>query len=247
MNRRDQLLVQARGDLIAFVEERLHLESRLAEQAEKIAEQKALIEQLQRMLFGPKSEKLTEEQTEQLAVVAEDLQDQAERCAPDSAEVLAAEQDDKKKKKRGGRHPLPVHLEVQTTVLEPQEANCEYCGRLGQEIGRAISEQIDLIPAKLILRRTVRIKRRCQCGCGKIAIAPLPAPLIPSSKLGIGLAVFILLSKYDDHLALYTLGAHLPGTAWGEHSTPANGAMDRAHRRIIAADRRSHVGRDETE
>ena len=232
MNRRDQLLVAAQRDLVAFVEERLNLETQLtqtiAEQTATIAEQNSLIEQLKRMLFGPKSEQLTDEQAEQLAAVAEDLQDQAERGACDSDEVLQAEDDEppKKKKQRGGRHPLPVHLEVQTTVLEPEQANCEYCGQLGQEIGREQTEQIDLIPAKLILRRTVRIKRRCQCGCGKIAIAPLPAPLIPSSKLGIGLAVFILLSKYDDHLALYTLGAHLPGTAWGEHSTPANGAMD---------------------
>jgi transposase len=207
MNRREELLAQARRDLIGFVEERLHLESRVAEQAETIAEQNSLIQQLKRLLFGPKSEKLTEEQEEQLAAVADDLQDQAERSPPDSDEVLEAEVDDapKKKKKRGGRHPLPVHLEVQTTVLEPEHANCEYCGQLGQEIGRETSEQVDLIPAKLIVRRTVRIKRRCQCGCGKIAIAPLPAQLIPSSKLGIGLAVFILLSKYDDHVALYTL------------------------------------------
>jgi transposase len=218
MNRRDQLLVQAQRDVVAFVEERLDLETRLnqtivqqdktiAEQTATITEQNSLIEQLKRMLFGPKSEQLTDEQAEQLAAVTNDLQDQAERPPPDSDEVLQAEDEEapKKKKKRGGRHPLPVHLEVQTTVLEPEQANCEYCGQLGQEIGREQTEQIDLIPAKLIVRRTVRIKRRCQCGCGKIAIAPLPAQLIPSSKLGIGLAVFILLSKYDDHVALYTV------------------------------------------
>ena len=76
---------------------------------------------------------------------------------------------------------------------------------MGAEIGREVSEQVDLIPAKLILRRTVRIKRKCRCGHGAIAIAPLPPQLLPASKLGLGLAVFILLSKYDDHLALYTL------------------------------------------
>ena len=100
---------------------------------------------------------------------------------------------------------IPVHLEVQTSVLEPTEAACEHCGRLGDKIGEEVSEQVDWIPARLIVRRTVRIKRRCQCGCGQIAIAPLPPRLLPGSKLGLGLAVFILLSKYDDHLALHTL------------------------------------------
>ncbi len=224
MNRREELLQKARQDPAAFVQERIELEEqlqqqicaqsqRLAEQTQTIAghietidEQKALIAQLQRLLFGPSSEKLPAEQEAQLAEVATDLHDQAQRPAPDSQEVLAAEEPaEKKKRRRGGRHPMPVYLEVQTTVLEPADANCEHCGTLGAEIGREVSEEINLIPAKLVVRQTVRIKRRCQCGCGKIAIAPLPAQLIPGSKLGVGLAVFILLSKYDDHVALYTL------------------------------------------
>src|SRR5215207_2684742 len=76
---------------------------------------------------------------------------------------------------------------------------------MGAEVSREVSEVIDLVPAKLIVRRTVRIKRKCQCGCGGIAIASLPPQLLPGSKLGVGLAVHILLSKYDDHIALYTL------------------------------------------
>lgn len=224
MNRREELLQKARQDPAAFVEERIELEDQLqhqiaaqlqtlteqtqtiAGQIETIDEQKALIAQLQRLLFGPTSEKLSAPQEAQLAEVTNDLQDQAQRPASDSQEILAAEELEKKKKRRrGGRHPMPVHLEVQTTVLEAQDANCEHCGTLGEEIGREVSEEINLIPAKLIVQRTVRIKRRCQCGCGKIAIAPLSPQLIPGSKLGVGLAVFILLSKYDDHLALYTL------------------------------------------
>jgi transposase len=156
MNRRDQLLQQAQREPEHLVEQLIDLETRLAEQAQRIAEQNSLIEQLKRMLFGPKSEKLTQEQAEQLAEVVQDLQEQAEHPASDSDEVLEAEEEDapKQKKKRGGRHPLPVHLEVQTTVLEPEQANCEHCGQLGEEIGRDTSEQVDLIPAKLILRRT---------------------------------------------------------------------------------------------
>lgn len=90
-------------------------------------------------------------------------------------------------------------------MLEPGEAHCEHCGRLGEEIGRKTSEQIDRIPARLIVRRTVRLKRRCQCGCGQIAIAPRPMALLSSSKLGVGLAGFLLRAKDDDPLALDTL------------------------------------------
>lgn len=185
--------------------------SSLAQQALLIAEQKSLIAELKRMLFGPTSEKLTPDQESELAAVAGDLHDQTERPPPDSQEVLSEEEpagdepEKKKKPRRRGRRALPVELEVTTTVLEPTDAACDLCGKLGDKIGEEVSEQVDLIPAKLIVRRTVRIKRACQCGCGKIATPPLPPSLIPGSRLGLGLAVFILLSKYDDHLALYTL------------------------------------------
>ena len=71
-------------------------ERTLAEQAAKIAElsltvdeQKSLISQLQRMLFGPTSEKMTQEQATQLATVVGDLTEQEQRPGADSDTVLA--------------------------------------------------------------------------------------------------------------------------------------------------------------
>jgi len=186
----------------------------IADQALTIDEQKALIDQLRRMLFGPKSEKMTEEQAAELASVVEDLAEQDQRPSTDGDDVLGEEddpntpEDDQKPPKPPRRRKprqIPVHLEVETTVLEPTDASCAECGQMGEEIGREVSEQVDLIPAKLIVRRTVRINRKCHCDCSKIAIAPLPPQILPGSKLGVGLAVFILISKYDDHVALYTL------------------------------------------
>lgn len=185
----------------------------IAQQTQKLEELNSVVEHLRRMLFGPKSENMTQEQAAELAAVAGDLADQTQRPAADGDEVLQEEAPGEStqpapeppRRRQSRTRQIPANLEVQTTVLEPTDPPCAQCGRMGQEIGREVSEQIDLIPAKLILRRTVRIKRKCHCGCGTIAIAPLPAPILPSSKLGLGLAVFILLSKYDDHLALYTL------------------------------------------
>src|SRR6266481_2401390 len=45
----------------------------------------------------------------------------------------------------------------------------------------------------------------CACGEGGVLIAPLPPRLVPQSRLGPGLAVYILLSRFDDHVAYYTL------------------------------------------
>jgi transposase len=185
----------------------------IAQQTHKLEELNSVIEHLRRMLFGSKSEKMTSEQEAELAAVAGDLTDQTQRPPTDGDEVLQVDASkgnaepapEPIRPRKSRARQIPTNLEVQTTVLEPTDPPCDQCGRMGEEIGRETSEQVDLIPAKLILRRTVRIKRKCQCGCGTIAIAPLPAQILPSSKLGLGLAVFILLSKYDDHLALYTL------------------------------------------
>ena len=45
----------------------------------------------------------------------------------------------------------------------------------------------------------------CACAAEAVSIAPLPPRLLPQSKLGVGLAVYLLRSRFDDHLAYYTL------------------------------------------
>jgi transposase len=130
-----------------------------------------------------------------------------------SQEVLQEELKEEKKEERKNtrqrqrRHLPPVQLEEQTEVLEPAEKFCPKSGKPRKQIGREITTEYDLVPAKLILRRTIRPKYGpCEpdCGCG-VAIAPLPPRLIPQSKLGLGLAVHILLNRFDDHVAYYTL------------------------------------------
>ena len=51
----------------------------------------------------------------------------------------------------------------------------------------------------------MRPKYACPCGEAGVAIAPLPPRLIPQSKLGLGLAVHIVLARFDDHLSFYRL------------------------------------------
>jgi transposase len=100
---------------------------------------------------------------------------------------------------------LPDHIETVTVTIEPEVKICPCCGKPLERIGEEVSEEIDLIPAKLIRRRTVRPKYACRCGEAGVHIAPLPPRLIPQSSLGLGLATHILLSRFDDHLSFYRL------------------------------------------
>ena len=187
----------------ALIEQVLELEAQLAEAQAQIAE-------LRRQLFGSKAENLSPEQQAHLDELARDLQQEAQKPPPLSQEVLEEERRDQRRRRterRPPRHPVPPVLETETVTLEPpaQEKLCPHCGREKQRIGEEITEETDLVPAKLIRRRTVRPKYACRCGEAGVAIAPLPPRLIPQSKLGLGLAVHLLLARYDDHLAFYTL------------------------------------------
>lgn len=186
------------------------LETQLRETLLELAE-------LKRQLFGERSDRLTPEEEGQLAEVAADLEEEHQQDPPLSDDVLqdqAGEEpegespvkDSAKGKRRRRRHPLPEHLERQTVVLEPEGlAPCEHCGRPPEAIGEEVSEELEYVPAKLVVRRTVRPKYACRCGCGGVRVAPLPPRLVPQSKLGLGLAVYLLLARFDDHVAYYTL------------------------------------------
>ena len=198
---------------------RLHAELALKEGVEAQL-QEALLElaELKRQLFGERSDRLTPEEEAQMAEVAADLQEEAAQEPPVSDQVL--EDQDEQESEKGGqstdalnrrrpprrRHPLPEHLERQTVILEPKGLGpCEHCGRPLSCIGQEVSEELEYIPAKVIVRRTVRPKYACRCGCGGVQVAPLPPRLVPQSKLGLGLAVYLLLARFDDHVAYYTL------------------------------------------
>ena len=176
-----------------------------------LAEARAYIAELKQPLFGPKADKLTPEQEEQLRQLTGDAQEQAQRPPPLNQEVWedpAAPQDKEKPRRIRRRSPLTAQLEVQREVLEPADKVCAHCHQERPCLGQEISPEYEYQPAKLVAHETVRPKYgECQCGCGQsgVMIAPLPPRLVPQSKLGLGLAVYILLSRFDDHVAYYTL------------------------------------------
>ncbi len=170
----------------------------------QLAEAQALIADLRRQLFGVKADRLTPEQEAQVTALQQDLVEATQRPGPASDEVLADERRVRRRRRRPP-HGLPVTIETETITLEPEATTCPCCGEPLRRIGEEVTEETDLIPARLIRRRIVRPKYACRCGEAGVAIAPLPPRLIPQSTLGLGLAVHILLTRYDDHLSFYRL------------------------------------------
>jgi transposase len=181
-------------------------EHKVSDYEQRLSEARRLIAQLRRQVFGSKAERLTSIQQEQLQQLTLDLELQALRPGPVLEHILEEDRPAKERsRRRRVRHPLPEQIETETITLEPEIRECGSCGRMPERISEEISEVIDLIPARMIRRRTVRPKYACSCGGAGVAIAPLPARLIAQSHLGLGLAVHILLSRFDDHLSYYWL------------------------------------------
>jgi transposase len=194
------------AQLAALAAENARLREETTRLQDALAQAQAVIAALRRQLFGAKADRLTPEQEAQLLALQRDVVDEAERPRPPSDDVLTEERPvDRPRPPRRARQPLPDHLETETVVLEPDDTRCPGCGQPSRRIGEEVTEEIDLVPAKLIRRRIVRPKYACPCGTAGVAIATLPPRLIPQSTLGLGLAVHILLTRYDDHLSFYRL------------------------------------------
>jgi transposase len=200
MNRLEELEQLARRDPLEMARTHWQTEQRLAQAQQQLSEALAHIAQLKRQLFGSKADKLSPEQEQALQEVVQDLAEAAQRPGPVSQQVLA------EKTPPRPRHRLPPQIETQEIILEPADKICPHTGKDKRRIGQEVTTEYDLIPEKLICRRIVRPKYApCECGQCGMSIAPLPPRLIPQSRLGLGLAVHILLSRFDDHVAYYTL------------------------------------------
>ena len=187
------------------------LKSLVANQATKLDEFTARNEQLQSKVL------ILQEQLN--LALAKRYAASSEKISPDQvclfdeaeADVPAAEDADDDvilvpahTRKKRGRKPLPDNLPRIDVIhdLPESERHCDHDGRLLTEIGEVISEQLDIIPAKIQVIRHIRKKYACTCGqC--IKTAPLPAQPIPKSMASPGLLAHIAVSKYQDALPLY--------------------------------------------
>ncbi len=110
-------------------------------------------------------------------------------------------------KKKPGRKPLPEQLPRIDVIhdLPEDEQVCAHDGHRLHKIGEDISEQLDIVPARIQVIRNIRVKYGCRhCEEGVIT-APIPTQIIPKSIATPGLLAYVAVSKYMDGLPLYRL------------------------------------------
>ena len=125
-----------------------------------------LIEKLKHQLAGLRRQRFgaTSEALDQLELGLED-----EEVAR-AAEALPAPLPGAKRQPK--RRPLPEHLAREETVLTPGE-RCTDCGGRLKRLGEDVTEELEYIPGRFVVKRIVRPRLACR-GCERFHQAPLP-------------------------------------------------------------------------
>ena len=156
-------------------------------------------------LFGSKSEKLRIED-HQLPLLDEVF----ENPEPAATVDVVVSPEIEREPRKPVRRPLPEHLEVIEERIEPTEIQCPECGQERCVIREECSERLDLIPARLIRRRTIRPVLACS-RCKEVAPvqAPMPPQVIEKGLCGPGLLGHVICAKYLEHRPLYRVQQEL--------------------------------------
>ena len=175
---------------------------------EKEAEIKLLREQIRYLrdkLFGRKTEKNRDTGQLQLSLFDESAGEVPQ--APETGEKIEVPSHTRRK---NGRKPLPSDLPRIDVIhdLSDEEKKCA-CGCTKSRIGEEVSEQLDIVPARMQVIRNIRYKYVCKNCEGvegdepAVKIASMPEQIIPKSIATSGLLAHVLSAKFVDALPFY--------------------------------------------
>ena len=171
---------------------------------------------LHKLHFGKKSEKITQEDTNQMvlfneaedgAYVSEEPDENTEKQSSDNITEVKGHS-----RKKPGRKPLPDNLPREERIydLSDEEKKCQCCGSERPVIGKEESEEMEIIPAQIKVIKHVQIKYGpCKCDesfnndIPEIKTASMPERMIPRSIAGPGMLAYVFVSKFADSLPFY--------------------------------------------
>lgn len=197
-------LAQLRALVTALESSNTTLQTTNAELIAKNRELEQIVAHLQRLIFGRKSERVTDNHPllpfPEPEAVEPPAPPYVEEAPDDEYEHLEYE-----RRKRGAtRISKDLPREVVRLELPAAERRCPCCGEAMQEIGQEVSERLDYAPAVLKVIETVRPKYACkrheEAG---VVIAPAAVHPIDKGMATSGLLSQVLVAKYKDHLPLY--------------------------------------------
>jgi transposase len=134
----------------------------------------------------------------------EDVEQAEADHAAETDDASPLERQARAHKRRINRGALPAHLPRIETVLDIDDKTCRCCHGELHRIGEDKSERLDIVPAPLRVLVTRRPKYACRTCEDGVVQAPAPARLIEGGLPTEATVAQVLVSKYADHLPLYS-------------------------------------------
>lgn len=180
-----------------ILEELASLRRTIAEKDVLIASLQHQLLMAQKNLFGQKSERIVDSRQSELFTIA----------APEIPPYEKAPIEVSSHVRRRGRQSLSDSLPRERIEYYPETTTCGCCGKDLSRIGEEVTEEIERIPARIIVREHVKVKLACpSCRNGvKTGTIPDGVIAIEGMRPGLSLLVYLMISKYVDHLPLYRL------------------------------------------
>lgn len=159
-------------------------------------------------LWGPKGEKLSPAQSlmllDEASVSAQEVEQEA--SLPPTQKEAPVDPVKPVRAHHPGREKLPEHLERREVIIpcDPEDCRCATCGAERPVIGYETSEELVCEPAQFWVRVNQREKRGSHCLPEEgVATAPVPARIVPKSKLSDEFIIEALAQKFQQHLPVY--------------------------------------------
>jgi transposase len=159
-----------------------------------------LLQQLRRMQFGRRSEKLD---PDQLALAFEDIEQAIAATEADDDKRNPAAARARAEKRRAPRGALPAHMPRVHVTIAPEDTNCPCCRAPMHVIGEETAQRLDVIPAQFRVIVTHRPKYACRACEQAVVQAPAPERLIRGGLPTEAMVAHVLVAKYAWHLPLY--------------------------------------------
>lgn len=203
----DALPADVRAAVLGLGQRNAELEENNATLATQNAELEALnarlehfVKELNHVIYGARSEKLTEDERQLAFEDIEVAQSEAEAQA-DAIELTTPRKKRKPVQRNLGN--LPDHLERIEQIIEPDSIACPCgCGDMVR-IGEDRTERLEIIPAQPKVIVTIRPKYACPNKQGGVVQALAPVHLIEGGLPTEGTLAHVSVSKYADHCPLF--------------------------------------------
>lgn len=194
------LLLAAWAECDSITSERDSLSAERDALMERIERLQHLLRKLQRMQFGPRSERLPEDQLrfafEEAEASLAAAEAEAEKSSTDQRKKNAA-------RRRATRGRLPAHLPRVEQVLLPESTTCPCCQGTMVEIGCDTAEKFDVIPVQFRALVVKRPKFACRACEGVVVQASAPSRLIEGGMPTEAAVAHVVVARYADHQPLY--------------------------------------------